>query len=166
MNKISPENLAEVEHKYRLTAIIFLSQILTTVVLIIFGWLYAADAEDAVAPDYFLALWFAVILIAVGSFFLRRTLNRRERFKSIASLKGVSGVLSALLTNSIIIGALAEVVAIIGFLIAFLGGAKFDVFRAGAVSLLVFLINVPRKAVWKKIIGSLERYSREVVDEK
>ncbi|CAN5275069.1 hypothetical protein BH20ACI1_BH20ACI1_23420 [soil metagenome] len=165
MNKIAAENVAEIEKRYRLTAIIVLTQILTTIVLIVVGWFYAASSENAASPDSLLALWIAVIFIAVGTFFLRRMLNRWERLKNIALTKGISGVLAALQTNSLIIGALAEVIAVIGFLIAVLGGVKFDVFRAGAVALLVFLINFPRKTVWKKIVINLENV-QEVFNEK
>ncbi len=161
-SEISVENLTEIERKYRLTAVIFLIQIITAVILLVVGYFYASGSENVAAPDFLLLLWFAVIFIAIGSFFLRRTLNRRERLKNIASVKGISGVLSALQTNSIMIGTLAETVAIIGLLIAFLGGVKFDVFRAAAVALLIFFINIPRKAVWKKVIGSLEN-TQEVV---
>ncbi len=165
MNKISAENLVEIEKRYRLTSIIVLTQIITTIVLVIFGWFYAANSENAAAPNSLLMLWIAVIFIAVGTFFIRRTLNRRERLKNIAITKGISGLLVTLQTNSIIISALAEVIAVIGFLIAVLGGVKFDVFRAGAVALLVFLINFPRKAVWKKIVENLET-TQEVFNEK
>ena len=165
MSKISAENLAEIAKRYRLTSIIVLTQITTTIILIIFGWFYAASSENAAAPDSLLMLWIAVVFIAVGSFLLRRILNRWDRLKNIASVKGISGLLAALQTNSIIIGALAEVIAVIGFLIAVLGGVKFDVFRAGAVALLVFLINFPRKTAWKKIVGNLEN-TQEVFNEK
>lgn len=165
MNEITAENHAEVEKRYRLTAIIVLTQITTTIILIVVGWFYAASSENAVSPDSLLALWIAVVFIAVGTFFLRRMLNRWDRLKTIALTKGVSGVLVTLQTNSLILGALAEIIAVIGFLIAVLGGIKFDVFRAGVVALLVFLINFPRKPVWKKIVLNLEKV-QEVLNEK
>ncbi len=118
MNKIAAENLAEIEKRYRLTAIIVLTQITTTIILVVVGWFYAASSENAASDDSLLGLWMAIVFIAVGTFFLRRMLNRWERLKNIAMTKGVSGVLSTLQTNSIIIGSLAEVIAIIGFLIA------------------------------------------------
>lgn len=165
MNEISPENLAEIERKYRLTAIIVLTQIITTIILIIFGWFYAASSENAAAPDSLLMLWIAIVFIAVGTFFLRRMLNNWNRLQNTASIRGISGVVNVLQTNSIIIGSLAKIVAVIGFLIAVLGGVKFDVFRAGAVALLIFLMNFPRKTVWKKIVRSLEN-TQEVSNDK
>lgn len=165
MNKITAENLAEIEKRYRLTAIIVLTQITTTIILIVVGWFYAASSENAVSNDSLTALWVAVVFIAVSTFFLRRTLNRWERLKNVALTKDISGVVAALQTNSIIVGALAEIIAVVGFLIAVLGGVKFDVFRAGAIALLVFLINFPRKAVWKKIVIKLENV-QEVFNEK
>lgn len=165
MKEIAAENLAEIEKRYRLTAIIVLTQITTTIILIVVGWFYAASSENAVSSDSLMILWIAVIFIAVGTFFLRRMLNRWERLRNIALTKGISGVLAALQTNSIIIGSMAEIIAVIGFLIAVLGGVKFDIFRAGVVALLVFLINFPRKTVWKKIVINLNNV-QEVFNEK
>ena len=157
MDEISAENLAELEKRYRMTAIIVFAQITTAIILIIFGWFYAAGSENAVSSGSLMTLWIAVIFIAVGTFVLRRMLNRWQRLKNIALSKGFSGLLAALQTNAIILGALAEVIAIIGFLIATLGGVKFDMFRAGAIALIVFLINFPRQSVWKKIAANLEK---------
>ncbi len=165
MKEIAAENLAEIEKRYRLTSIIVLTQITTTIILIVVGWFYAASSENAVSNDSLMTLWIAIIFIAVGTFFLRRMLNRWERLKNIALSKGISGVLAALQTNSINIGSTAEIIAVIGFLIAVLGGVKYDVFRAGAVALLVFLINFPRKTVWKKIVINLNN-DQEVFNEK
>ncbi len=69
MNKITAENLAEIEKRYRLTATIVLTQISTTIILIVVGWFYAASSENAASPDSLTALWIAVIFIAVGTFF-------------------------------------------------------------------------------------------------
>lgn len=156
MEEISAENFAELEKRYRMTAVVVFAQIATTVILIIFGWFYAARSENAVTPRSLMTLWIAVIFIAVGTFILRRMLNRWERLKNIKLSKGISGLLTTLQTNAIVLGSVAETIAIIGFLIAVLGGIKTDVFRAGAVALIVFLINFPRKSVWKKIVANLE----------
>jgi Flp pilus assembly protein TadB len=107
-------------------------------------------------PRSLMTLWIAVVFIAVGTFVLRRMLNQWERLKNIKLSKGISGLLTTLQTNAIVLGAVAETIAVIGFLIAVLGGIKSDMFRAGAVALIVFLINFPRKSVWKKIVANLE----------
>lgn len=101
-------------------------------------------------------LWIGALFIAMGTFVLRRTLYRWDRLKDIAILKGITGVLDSLKINSIILGAMAELIAVIGFVISFLGGNPYEMLRAGAIALVVFLINFPRKSVWQKIAANLE----------
>lgn len=105
MKEISAAILAEIEKRYRLTAIIVLTQITTTIILIVVGWFYAANSENAASHNSLMTLWTAIIFVAVGTFLLRRTLNRWNRLKNVALLKGVSGVLTTLQTNSLLITA-------------------------------------------------------------
>ena len=157
MNEISAENLNELEKRRRITAIVVSVQILTAIGLIIFGWFYAARSENAVSPNAVMLLWAMVIFIAAGTFVLRRVLFRRERLEKFKRQTGISGLLALLQTNHIILAALAEIIAVIGFLIAVLNGIKSDIFRAGAVALIVFLVNFPRKSVWQRIASSSEK---------
>jgi hypothetical protein len=60
------------------------------------------------------------------------------KIKRSELLKGESGLLGKLQTNSIILGSMAEAVAVIGFIIIQLGGVQADMLRAGFVSLIVF----------------------------
>ncbi|HVE55572.1 MAG TPA: hypothetical protein VNB22_02015, partial [Pyrinomonadaceae bacterium] len=72
-------------------------------------------------------------------------------------LKGVSGLLRTLQRNSVILGIFALVVSFVGFLISSFSGNSSDMFRAGVIALVVFLINFPRKKVWKTIVSNLEK---------
>jgi hypothetical protein len=98
-----------------------------------------------------------VLFIAVGTFILRRMFFNWDRLKNIALLKGVTGLLGSLQRNSIILGFFALIAAIVGFLISSFSGSSADMFRAGVISLVVFLINFPRKKVWKTIVSNLEK---------
>lgn len=157
MNEISSENQAELEKRYKTTAIIVAAQIATTVVLIVIGWFLAGDSENDAASGSLMPLWIAILFVAIGTFVLRRFLTNWDRFKTKALLKGIPGVLAALQTNAIILSAMAEVISITGFLIAILNGVRADMLRAGVVALIVFLMNFPRKSVWRKIVANLER---------
>jgi hypothetical protein len=98
-----------------------------------------------------------VLFIAVGTFILRRMFFSWERLKNIALLKGVPGLLRTLQRNSVILGVFALAVAVVGFLISSFSGSSSDMFRAGVIALVVFLINFPRKKVWKTIVSNLEK---------
>jgi len=95
------------------------------------------------------------MFIAVGSFILRRMFFNWERLKNIALLKGISGLFGTLQRNSILLGAFGVIVAVLGFAISTFSGNSSDMLRAGAIALVVFLINFPRKKVWKTIVSNL-----------
>lgn len=156
MSEISAASRSELEKRYRLTILVVLAQILTAIVLIVAAFFIAQTSDSSVTSQSVLTLWITIIFIAVGTFALRRLMFNWNRLQNTALLKGIPGVLQTLQTNSILLGTLAEVIAIIGFLVATLGGDKWDMFRAGAVALIVFLANFPRRSTWKKIVGRLE----------
>ena len=59
-------------------------------------------------------------------------------------------------SNAIILSAFIEIIVIIGFVVAFLSGEKFEMLRAGLVALILYAINFPRKSVWEKIVAGLQ----------
>lgn len=155
MNEISVENLAELEKRYRTTVFIILAQIFFVLILTLIAFLGVFRVEVNSANLDFTTLWIGVLFIAVGTFILRRMFFNWERLKNIAILKGVSGVLATMQRNSVILGAMAEIVAVMGFLISIFSQNSGDMFRAAAISLVVFLINFPRKKIWKMVISNL-----------
>ncbi len=157
MDEISPENLAELEKRYRTSAIIYTVQIITAVILTIVGYFYAGQSENTVSVNSLMPLWILILFLAVGTFLLRRVLYKWERLKNLTLLKGIDCLFKALQTNSIVLGALGEAIALIGFLIAAFGGVRADMVRAGIVALIVLLINFPRQSLWEKITASLEK---------
>ena len=156
MEQISQENQKELNSRYRTTAIIGGVQILSTVLLIVVAW-FLSSLDNSITQQAISALWMMVLFIAVGTFVLRRFLFSWERLKTTALLKGVQKLISTLQINTIILCAFAEIIAIIGFLVATLSGDKFQMFRAGAVALIVFLMNFPRKTIWEKVVANLEK---------
>ncbi len=157
MNDISSENLNLLTKKYQSSSVILVAQIGFSIVLIVVGWFVSKNVENSISDESLTYLRVGVIFIAITTLVLRRMLFRWDRLKNITLLKGVSGLLNSLQVNAIILGSLAEAVAIIGFLIAVLGGVKTEMFTFGAVALVLFLINFPRKNIWLKIVENLEK---------
>lgn len=155
MSEISAENRTELEKRYRTAAFVVIVQILTTIVLIAVAFFVAQTSENSATSQSIFALWIIVLFIAVGAFVLRRILFKWGRLKNTTLEKGIPGLLQTLQTNSILLGSLGEVITIIGFLVATLGGNKWDMFRVGAIALIVFLANFPRKSNWEKIVANL-----------
>ena len=155
MNEISNENLAELNRRYRTTVFIVLGQLFVVLFLIIAAWLLAPKINVNLSEQDFTTLWVGVLFIAVGSFILRRLFFSWERLKNVGLLKGVAGVLGTLQRNSIILSFLGVAIAVVGFSIAAISGNSADMLRAGAVALVVFLINFPRKKIWKTVVSNL-----------
>ena len=155
MSEISDENLAELNKRYRTTVFIVLGQIFVVLFFILAAWLFVTKIQINLSEQDFTTIWVAVLFIAIGSFILRRLFFSWERLKNIGLLKGISGVLGSLQRNSIILSFFAVAVALLGFMITSFSGNSADMFRAGAIALVVFLINFPRKKIWKTIVSNL-----------
>jgi hypothetical protein len=156
MSEISNENLNLLNKKYKASAMILIVQVVFSIALIAAGWFVSAHVENSISDESLMSLRIGVIFIAITTFVLRRVLFRWDRLKNVAILKGVTGLLSSLQANAIILGTFAEIIAIIGFLIAALGGVRTEMFTFGAVCLILFLINFPRKRIWLQIVGNLQ----------
>ena len=154
--EVSAAARTELDKRFRVAVIIVASQIASTLAFAIIAFLFVRSAENPAPFETLMPLWVGVLFIAVGAFLLRRILFNWERLKNAALLKGVSGLLQTLQKNAILLGAMAESIAILGIVIAFLSGSNWEMLRAGAISLVVFAINFPRKSVWTKIVSSLE----------
>lgn len=154
--EISSAARTELDRRFRGAVIIVASQIATAFALIIFTFLFVTGADSLAPFETLMPLWVGVLFVAVGAFLLRRKLYNWERLKDAAILKGISGLLQILQKNAVLLGAMAELVTILGVVIAFLSGNRWEILRAGAVSLVVFAIIFPRKSVWTKIVSGLE----------
>ncbi len=156
MNEIFSENLAAFEKRYRVAAIIGLAQIAATLVLAGVAWFVVSRTEVVDVNDSVTTLWVAVLFIAVGGVLLRRLFFGWERLRNTALLGGIPAVLRKLQTNSLILGMFAEAISIIGFVITMFTGSSFDMFRATAIALIVFIITFPRKKIWKTVVVNLQ----------
>lgn len=156
MEEISSENLAELDKRYRAAVFVIAAQIAVTIVLIAAVWFIPVRTQSSISQQTLTTLWITTIFVALGTFLLRRMFFRWDRLKDIALLKGVAGLLATLQANAIILAAMAEIIAVTGFIIAVLSGERFEMLRAGTVALIVFLINFPRKSVWEKIAAKLQ----------
>lgn len=157
MNETAETNSNELEKSYKTTSVIVIILIVSTLALIGIAWFLAANVDNSVTDRALSALWVTIILLVVTSFVLRRVLFSRERLKQTFLQRGRSGLILSLQNKTVFLCLIGEIIAIIGFLVATLGGNKFEMFRAGAVALVVFLFNFPHKTVWQRVITNLEK---------
>lgn len=157
MTEISAESNVEIEKRYRTAAFLIFAQIATLLLFVALAFVLAKPENGRIISDNTRwTLWVGALFVALGTFILRRMLYRWDRLRDITLLKGISGLIKTLTVNSILLAAMAEIVAVIGFLIAILTGDAFEMIRAAVISLVVFIINFPRKSIWEKIVKNLE----------
>lgn len=147
----------ELNAKYRQAAIIITAEIIIVIVLMAVAWFGIFSFESTASASTVTALWVAIIFAAVGSFILRRVFFNWEKLTNTVLLKGISGLISHLRLNAIILSTFAVVIAIIGFIITAFTGDGYQMLRATAIALIVNLINFPRRRVWEQIVGKLEK---------
>jgi hypothetical protein len=157
MQNSSEQINRELSNRYQTTSLIVVGQIVATLVLIAISWLIAPRVDLDITEQTTTALWVFIIFVAVGVFLLRRILFSWQKLKNINLTKGVNGLIATLQMHTILLGILTVVISIIGFLISVMTGNKFEMFRAGAIALVVFLIIFPRKKVWEIIVKGLNK---------
>jgi hypothetical protein len=157
MQNSSEQFAGELGKRYQTTSLIVIGQIVATLILIAISWLISPRVDLDITEQTTNALWIFVIFTVVGVFLLRRILFNWKKLRNINLTKGVKGLIATLQTYTILLGTLTEVIAIIGFLISVMTGNKFEMFRAGAIALVVFIMIFPRKKVWETIVSGLNK---------
>lgn len=157
MTEISAESKVELEKRYRTAAFLIFVQIASLSVFVVLAFVLAKPENGGqISDNTRWTLWVAALFAALGSFIVRRMLYRWDRLHDISLLKGISGLIKTLSVNSILLASMAEIVAVIGFVISILTGNAFEMLRAAVIALVVFIINFPRKSIWEKIVKNLE----------
>jgi len=110
----------------------------------------SSEESSARIPIYVSALF-----IALASVGLRRSQMRQVRLSSVAEVRGAEGLIKHLLTTTIILAGLAELIGLLGLVLCFTGGDMRDVLIMGAVALLIVLPVFPRRQVWEKTVADL-----------
>lgn len=157
MTEISAETKVEIEKRYRTAAFLVFAQIASLFLLVVLAFVLAKSENGGqISNNTRWMLWIAALFAALGSFIIRRMLYRWDRLRDISLLKGISGLIKTLSINSILLALMAEIVAVIGFVISNLTGDAFEMVRASVIALVVFIVNFPRKSIWEKIVKNLE----------
>jgi hypothetical protein len=157
MQNSSEHFSGELDKRYQITSLIIVGQILTALLLVAVSWLIAPRIDLDITEQTTTALWIFIIFVAACVLLLRRFLFSWQKLRNINLTKGVEGLISTLQTDTILLGVLTEVIAIVGFLVSVMTGNKFEMFRAAAIALVIFLMIFPRKTMWATIVNGLNK---------
>jgi len=107
------------------------------------------------APQLRIPFYVAALFLALGSIALRRTQLRWLKLETVSGAGGVDGLLKYLVTTTIVLAAIAEVIGLLGLILCFLGGGQRDVLALGATGLVLALASYPKRAAWEKTVAYL-----------
>lgn len=152
----------EVRRYHRATAVTVWAMISFVVLLVALVW----SGVVALAPagngrTLVLPLYITIVFFGLGAVTLRRTRFAAARLQDIASLEGPTGLLATLQKTTILVAALGESIALIGFVITLLTGDKSDMLRAAVIALAVLFYAYPRRRAWEREV-QLTRQHRGV----
>ena len=77
------------------------------------------------------------------------------RLQDVAALRGASGLLETLQKTTVIVAAIAALIAVLGLLISVMTGAGTDMLYLGAIAAAVLLYAYPRRAAWAAVVRAL-----------
>jgi hypothetical protein len=168
----------QLDRVYKKTATFFFAQVLGVLILTLLAFFLAGkiqpfgaasgeasfSIENLTNPNAAIGsaalttfLWIAILALAVGVFLLRRVLFAPATLRDAAVVGGSNGLLKSLQTKIILLVTIAEIVAILGFIISLTSGNWTDMLRAALVAAVLFFINFPRKSVWQKLADNATR---------
>jgi len=107
------------------------------------------------APQMRVPFYAGALFLALGAIFLRRTQLRWFKLETVAGLRGIEGLLKYLVSTTVILAAIAEVIGVLGLALCFLGGGQRDVLALGATGLVLALSSYPRRSAWEKTLEYL-----------
>jgi hypothetical protein len=125
---------------------------LFTVVLALSGVLSGAVRFDPTAAN---TLRLVIVFLGIGAIVFRRTRFSAMRLQDVAALRGASGLLETLQKTTVIVAAIAALIAVLGLLISVMTGAGTDMLYLGAIAAAVLLYAYPRRAAWAAVVRAL-----------
>lgn len=96
-----------------------------------------------------------IVFLGVGAIVFRRTRFSTMRLQDIGALRGASGLLETLQTTTIMVAAIAALIAVLGLVISIMTGAGTDMLYLGAIAAAVLLYAYPRRAAWAAVVQAL-----------
>jgi hypothetical protein len=127
------------------------------VLYIVIGLMILGSRSTVPRDQLLIPFYGAAAMCALGALVLRRIQMQGSRLESVAVRRGIAGLLGHLVTTTIISGALAEVVAVLGLLLSLLTSDLTHVLRLGVVALAVSVYNFPRLRAWQLAVEYFEQ---------
>ena len=162
MDEASPAhaNPANFDAHYRPTQIIVISAMILVAAILIVSLIKPDFFSGTASPDPTLAiaLRISIAMFAIGIIVFRRVRLQPARLRDIHGISGMTGLFGSLKATTVILAALCEAIAIMGFGLAYYAGDLLSVRFACALALaLLAFYAYPRRQVWQRIVGYVQQ---------
>lgn len=161
MAQKSENTQQELARRHRMAAAAIGAFVGLTVALVAIAFVARDSLYRPGDPSLSMALFIAILIMALGSFVLRRARFQAARLQDIAALRGISGVLETLQKTTVQVAFIGGAIALMGFLVAMMtpNDGEYHMLRAGAVALIVLLSAYPQRGAWQRLVRSIEQQS-------
>jgi hypothetical protein len=151
-NYISVENQKALANSYGMGVKIFFVIALSVLAFMLIPRFISPNTALPGSEGLARPIFIAVIILGLVVIAVRRLLMSQWMMAKLAP-RGVNALLGRLLTTTVICLAMAELVAIGGFILYLLTGDYEYSWRLGGVSIFLLLYSFPRRGEWESIIS-------------
>jgi len=152
-------NDAELTRRHRAASLAM--QVLITISLLLVVLAYAGvrlPLESLqLPPAAYGSLWIVILFLGLGAIAFRRWRFNAIRLQDVADLGGPSALVSTLQTTTLLLAALAALIAILGFVLYSVWREPTDMLKAGVVAVAVLLYAYPGRSAWRKVVEASQQ---------
>ena len=145
--------------------LLVLASAASTLLFMALGFIVVDPSKaNGVTLEFRNIMYGSAFVLALASVFARRAMFQMSLLQSIATKRGIPGVLNHLMRATIISAALGEMIAMLGLLLGILGGDRFDVVRFCVVAFAIVLFSLPKREAWARVVEYLHPSRHYSVD--
>jgi hypothetical protein len=147
-------------HHY--ASLVVLGVALSIVIYVAVGLVWLSSKEPyGGSPQMRVPIYAGALFLAMGAIVLRRTQLRWLKLETITGLRGVEGLLKYLVSTTIVLVVIAEIIGLLGLVICLFGGTQRDLLALGATGLVLALSTYPKRTAWEKTVKYLSADAQE-----
>lgn len=150
-------NEAELARRHRAASLAVQLLVTLSLVLVVLAYAGVRLPLDSLPPAAYGTLWIVILFLGLGAVAFRRWRFNATRLQDVAALGGPSALLATLQTTTLLLAALAALVALLGFVLYSVWREPTDMLKAGVVALAVLLYAYPRRAAWRKVVEASQQ---------
>ena len=148
---------AELARRHRAASLAVQLLVTFSLLLVVLAYAGVRLPLDSLPPVAYGTLWIVILFLGLGAVAFRRYRFNAARLQDVAGLGGPSALLATLQTTTLLLAALAALIAVLGFALYSVWREPTDMLKAGVVAVAVLLYAYPRRAAWRKVVEASQQ---------